>query len=400
MYFIKVIDKRLTGNECQREEAASGMKRKTATTTDLKMMNRNKVYRYIYEQGNVSKQDIVQGLGLSLPTVSQNLTELFDLGLLCYAGTFASSGGRKPRMISIIPEARMTIGLEVKRDYVNLLAIDLKANARSSKRLDLAFATSDHYGQSLAAEIERYIHEEGIDPESILGVGISIPGVLSEDKMHLINAPSLRAKHVPIDAITKYIPYDTFTENDANASAFAELHSREDLDYLAFLCVSEGVGGALTHHRMPYTGVNNKGAEFGHMTVVHQGRPCACGNLGCLEAYISVSVLSCGEEAGIDAFFAHLGKGLPECQSIWEEYRNFLCMGINNLRTIFDCDVVLGGTLARYLEEKYVEEIKGQLSELAIFERDTDYFHLTNYTYNACAIGTALHFVDLFIQSV
>lgn len=383
----------------QEEKAASGMKRTTATTTDLKMMNRNKVYRYIDEQGHVSKQDLVQGLGLSLPTVSQNLTELFDMGLLCYAGTFASSGGRKARMISIVPEARMTIGVEVKRDFINLLAIDLTGKARPSKKLDLAFATSDLYGQSLAAEIEQYIQEQKIDPARILGVGISIPGVLSEDKMHLLNAPSLRAKHVSIDAITKYIPYATFSENDANASAFAELHSRKDLDYLAFLCVSEGVGGALTHYRRPYTGVNNKGAEFGHMTVVHQGKPCACGNLGCLEAYVSVSVLSCGEEPGIDAFFAHLQKGDLECQEIWAEYRDFLCMGINNLRTIFDCDVVLGGTLARYMAE-YIDEIKVRLSELAIFENDADYFHLTNYTYNSSAIGTALHFVDLFMQGV
>jgi len=59
------------------------MKRTTATTTDLKLINRNKVYQYIYEQGKVSKQDLVAALGLSLPTVSQNLTELFDMGLLC-----------------------------------------------------------------------------------------------------------------------------------------------------------------------------------------------------------------------------------------------------------------------------------------------------------------------------
>ena len=58
------------------------MRRTTATTTDLKRINRNKVYRYIYENENTSKQDLVIDLGLSLPTVSQNLTELFRMGLL------------------------------------------------------------------------------------------------------------------------------------------------------------------------------------------------------------------------------------------------------------------------------------------------------------------------------
>ena len=40
------------------------------------------IYQYIREQGAVSKQDIVIGLGLSLPTITQNLNNLAELGLI------------------------------------------------------------------------------------------------------------------------------------------------------------------------------------------------------------------------------------------------------------------------------------------------------------------------------
>ncbi len=375
------------------------MKRTTSTTTDLKLINRNKVYQYIYENDKVSKQDIVLALGLSLPTINQNITELFDMGLLRYAGTFESSGGRKPKKISIKSDARMVIGVEITAEYINILAIDLRGNTRPGECLSISFEASDDYGKTLAAGIQNYIRAKAIKPEIILGIGISIPGVLCEEKRNILNAPTLKVKQVAIDVLTKYIPYETFIENDANASAFAELHSRKDFKSLAFLSVCEGVGGALIYNGVSYTGMNNRGAEFGHMTVVNGGKQCACGNYGCLEAYISTSVLEYGKDRRINVFFEKLKEEDALCRAVWEEYLTYLCLGINNIRTIFDCEVILGGTLAKYIGD-YFEDIKRRLAGIAVFEKNADYLHLSNYTSNASAIGTALHFVDKYIKMV
>jgi Transcriptional regulator/sugar kinase len=375
------------------------MKRTTSTTTDLKLINRNKVYRYIFEQEKVAKQDLVLALGLSLPTVSQNLTELFRMGLLRYAGKFESSGGRKAKKITIIPDARMVIGVEIKMTHINILAIDLKGNPRPSNRLDQMFEVSESYGKFLAEGIDSYIQSIGLNPGIILGVGISIPGVLSEDKTNIINAPSLKTRYAPIESITKFITQEIFIENDANAGGFAEMHSRKELETLAFLSVSEGVGGAFVYNGVQYGGVNNRGAEFGHMTAVNGGRQCACGKQGCLEAYVSTSTLALGGEQGVDAFFEKLKEGDPESKSSWDEYVNYLCMGINNIRTIIDCDIILGGTLVRYIGD-YFDEIKQRLSEIAVFDNNTDYLHLSNYSAYASGIGTALHFTDEFIKTV
>lgn len=375
------------------------MKRATATTTDLKLINRNKVYRYIYENEKVSKQDIVLALGLSLPTISQNLTELFHQGLLRYAGKFESSGGRKPKKISIIPDARMVIGVEIKMEHINILAIDLKGNPRPSERLEHNFEASESYGKFLAAEIEHYIEKNDINPAIILGVGISIPGVLDEGKAHIINAPTLKVKHVPVEPLTKYITRNIFIENDANAGGFAEIHSRGDLDAMAFLSVSEGVGGSFINNGVLYNGMNNRGAEFGHMTVVSGGKQCACGKCGCLEAYVSTSVLACGKDRKVDTFFEKLKAGDPVCKAKWDEYLCYLCLGINNIRTVIDCDVILGGTLSRYVGD-YFDDIKKRLCEIAVFDSNADFLHLSNHTSNESAIGTALHFVDEFVSTV
>ena len=373
--------------------------RSTTTTTDLKLINRNKVYRYIYENDKVSKQDLVLALGLSLPTVSQNLTELFNRGLLRYAGKFDSSGGRKPKKITIINNARMAIGVEIKAEHINILAIDLKGNTLPRDRLKQNFEVSESYGKYLASKIEKYIERNSISPEIILGIGISIPGVLSDDKSHIINAPTLKVNQVPIELLTKYITHKIFIENDANAGGFAEIHSRKYLNTLAYLSVSEGVGGAFISNGVQYNGMNNRGAEFGHMTVVNDGKQCACGKLGCLEAYVSTSLLASGKDRKVDAFFEKLKAGEISSKKKWEEYLYYLCIGINNIRTILDCDVVIGGTLSRYVGD-YFEDIKKKLCKITIFDNNTDFLHRSNYSSNESAIGTALNFVDEFVKNV
>jgi len=101
----------------------------------------------------------------------------------------------------------------------------------------------------------------------------------------------------------------------------------------------------------------------------------------------------------VEAFSEKLKKGDSACKAVWEEYLTFLCMGINNTRTILDCEIILGGTLARYAGD-YFDEIKFRLAKINAFDNNADYLHLSNYTSNASAIGTALHFVDEFIKKV
>ena len=357
------------------------------------------LYRFIHEKDQVSKRDIVLALGLSLPTVSQNLTELFDLKLLRYSGTFASSGGRRSKKISIIPDARMVIGVEIRLESINILAIDLKGNPRPNERIPVHFEIRDSYGKFLAERIENYTREKAIAPASVLGVGISIPGVLSKDKKYIISAPSLKMRQVSLETLTKHIKHEIFIENDANAGGYAELHIRKDLETLAFLNVSEGVGGALVYNGVQYNGMNNRGIEIGHMTVARDGRPCNCGQSGCLEAYISTANLTCGKDGSVEEFFEKLKAGEPACQKVWEDYLTYLCIGINNIRTILDCDVILGGALAGYAGD-YFEDIKRRLCRIAVFDDDANYLHLSNYTSNESAIGTALHFVDQFVKNV
>ena len=58
---------------------------------------------------------------------------------------------------------------------------------------------------------------------------------------------------------------------------------------LALLTLGTGVGGGLVLGGELWRGADGMAGEVGHLTVEPGGRPCRCGNLGCLEAYASAT---------------------------------------------------------------------------------------------------------------
>ena len=74
------------------------MREKGMTTITLKKINRDKVYQYIYNQKETSKLQIVQDLQMGLSTVSQNLNELENDGLISGMDILNQPEDEKPRL--------------------------------------------------------------------------------------------------------------------------------------------------------------------------------------------------------------------------------------------------------------------------------------------------------------
>ena len=64
-----------------------------------------------------------------------------------------------------------------------------------------------------------------------------------------------------------------------------------DADSFIFITLGTGIGGGVIINKKVYSGSNGAGGELGHTTLVHGGIPCNCGNIGCWEAYASVTAL-------------------------------------------------------------------------------------------------------------
>lgn len=370
------------------------------TNTDVKKLNKNRIFRLIYNSDKISRQEIADQLGLSLPTVNQNLKMLMEDELIEYVGNFTSTGGRRAQAITINNNARKAISMNIKADYINVDVVGLKGQIIYSMAVKAHFSKSSAYIEKLTDAVRHAVDYVGADADDILGVGITVPGILDDEKQILISAPPLKAKNYDFTRLISAIDYPVVVMNDARAEAYADhWFNGKSEDEKIYIMLGEGVGGAYINASAIRNGVHNRGGEFGHMVIHPGGKQCLCGKKGCFEAYVSEKVLSSELNTSLEDFFAQAEKGKPDYVDMLEEYIDNLALGINNIYTMMDCDIVLGGTVAPYIK-RYEDRIKECLVNDYSFDTDADYLKISDDGGGKSGLGAALSFVARFIDGV
>ena len=370
------------------------------TNTDVKKLNKNRIFRLIYNSDKISRQEIADRLGLSLPTVNQNLKMLMEDGLIEYVGNFTSTGGRRAQAITISNNARKAISVNIKADYINVDVVGLKGQIIYSMAVKAHFSKSSAYIEKLTDAVRHAVDYVGADADDILGVGITVPGILDDEKQILISAPPLKAKNYDFTKLISAIDYPVVVMNDARAEAYAgHWFNGKPEDEKIYIMLGEGVGGAYINASAIRNGVHNRGGEFGHMVIHPGGKQCLCGKKGCFEAYVSEKVLSSELDITLDNFFELAAQGNKNNSDVLDEYMDNLALGINNIYTMMDCDIVLGGTVAPYLKQ-YENSIKERLVNDYSFDTDADYLRISDGGGRKSGLGAALSFVARFIDGV
>ncbi|SDJ13715.1 glucokinase [Frankineae bacterium MT45] len=129
----------------------------------------------------------------------------------------------------------------------------------------------------------------------VVAVGIGAAGWISSDRATVLFSPHLAWRDEPLrEALRERIPVPVTVENDANAAAWAEYRFGAAAGQSVVVCVTigTGIGGSLILDGRLFRGAYGVGGEYGHMTVVPEGRRCACGNRGCWEMYASGNALA------------------------------------------------------------------------------------------------------------
>ncbi len=116
-----------------------------ASTADLRKHNCFQVYHHIYHQKQITQAALMQDLKMSAPTISQYLNELLAAGFIEKSGFASSSGGRKPSLFRIIPDARISAGLEIVSSRVLLIITNLYGEVIFKKQLTAEFSNAPSY---------------------------------------------------------------------------------------------------------------------------------------------------------------------------------------------------------------------------------------------------------------
>lgn len=380
------------------------MKRGT-NNLEVKKLNRNRVFRYVNCKQQTSMPEISAALNISTPTVLAIVNELQQKQVIKENGEFESTGGRKAKVIAVVREAGYAIGLDITRNHVGLVCTDLTEKALNHKRIRKTFRYSTEYLKEVSKLVVQFVQECRIPEERIVGMGMSLPGIIDCDRKIITNSQVLGVYNVMCEDWTSYMPYPCEILNDASAAAITELAGREEWGNLVYLSLSNTVGGAaafkneIGEDAEIYNGNNWRSCEFGHMVIHPEGEICYCGKRGCLDAYCSALKLADRCQGNLEDFFREMEAGNQTLRAVWEEYMKDLLLAVDNLRMCFDCKVILGGYVGEYIRP-YLQEIRKMAAERNIFEKDGLYIEACRYQKEASALGAAIYQIEKFIDTI
>lgn len=366
--------------------------------TDTKYSKRNRIFNYIYNRELVSKPELSAALGTSLPTIAQYIAELQRNHLIIENGILDSTGGRKPVALSCNTKARVSVGLSLSSDHISIIILDLKGRRIASDIRYIPFSRTDAYRKSLSEIIENTLIRTSVSPGTVLGVKISVPAVVSTGGEY-ITYSHVFPINLSCEELCKNIPYPCSFCNDATAAGFAELWDFSLENTAVYLSLSNTVGGAIIMDRKIYPGYNNRSGEFGHMSIDRDGIRCRCGQKGCFGCYCAATVLSADYHNDLDLFFAALDKHDPHAETLWQDYLDHLASGIQILRSVMDCDIIIGGFIGSYIDP-YMDNLRYIVSSRSPFKENASFLHPCRHKQYASDTGAALQLIVRFLDTV
>ncbi|MFJ8582497.1 ROK family transcriptional regulator [Micromonospora sp. NPDC093277] len=252
-----------------------------------------RLLRLLRDDGPRSRVELTDALGLPRARFGAEVDRLAAQGLVETAGPAASRGGRRSSLLRIADQVRfgaVTVG-DGRLD-VALTDGELTVLARQGEPVDVRLgpeAVVDRVVELLA----KLRAEAGLT--RLTGVGVALPAPVAVREGAPISPPALPGWHqFPLrDAIAAELGCPVQVDNDANVMALGEQHAGTGRAFDDFLYVKLGnavscglmLGGAL------YRGATSGAGDIGHLQLAEDGPLCACGNIGCVEAYCGDSAL-------------------------------------------------------------------------------------------------------------
>ncbi|GIJ68371.1 ROK family protein [Virgisporangium ochraceum] len=265
------------------------------TSRDIRVANRFEVLRHVQSaraaSRTVSRQQIATDTGLSLATAANLVGELLELGLLSEVGYEDSNGGRPRALLSINSDGGRLVGIDVAETYVHVEVFDpaLAVLASVEEELHPEENRPDQVVAHIVSSVRAALSSASVPPERVLGVGVSVPGQVDREGGVSVYAPNWNWHDVPLRSLlAESLNLPLYLDNPLRACLVAELwfgagRGRQDV---VVVNLGTGVGAGLAFGGELYRGATNSAGEWGHTTLVVDGRLCHCGSRGCVETYV------------------------------------------------------------------------------------------------------------------
>lgn len=348
-----------------------------STTRDLRRSNKISLLRTLLFEGPTSRQALVGLSGLSAGTVGTVVGELLDEGLLVEMGSEESSGGRPRTILRVSAERAISVGVDLGERGLRVEAFDLAWQRRADIFVDLNARASQPatIAERIAAAVAEVVDRAALPGALLLGVGVSVPGVVERAADARIYAPGFGWDGIPFGRLLRrVVPGRVLVDNGAKTMGQAELWfgaGRGASDAIVAL-LGIGVGAAVFTEGRLYRGSRSSAGEWGHTPVVVDGEPCRCGSVGCLEAYIGETALlrrwdaleahesaePVPDTVRIQELFCRAASE-PAAAAVVADFARHLGAGLATLINLFNPErIVLAGSVGLRVTPAVLEDVR------------------------------------------
>jgi predicted NBD/HSP70 family sugar kinase len=298
----------------------------------------------------ISRADLSRISGFSKPVVSYAVTDLINIGAIEEVKTGESSrkGGKKPILISFVPDFRYIVGVDVGGNKIISILCDLDGNVINKKK---------HISKGINKEKELHsIIKESINsvinvaPEKILGIGLGVPGTTDVKKGIIHQLPAFELNNIPLKTMLEddfNIP--VIVSNDVTLNAYGEIWkgAAKDKENVFLIAIGTGTGSGLVLNGNLYPGANNLSGEIGYMiTDWSAEKNKSIKSFGNLESWFSGNGFETRvkEELGIELTSIEFFDLIPKdkrIRDIFYEGCNHFCLAVSNILTLLDPGLIV-----------------------------------------------------------
>lgn len=346
-------------------------------------LNRSVILNLIREQQPISRARIAQLTNLNKSTVSSIIGSLLSQRLLEERLAKRGSVGRSPINLRLKTGDHLFGAIYFDSVTTKIAIIDIDGTIKQAMDLRTEALHPERFVVHCIGELNSLRQQNGLP--AFKGIGVTVAGIVNTGQSKVVFAPNLGWEDLDLDKIIRECCPEVSTitlENDAKASAIAELwFGRHDiaLSNFVFLLVDRGIGAAVVVDRKVLYGESHAAGEFGHMTIIEGGEPCACGNAGCWEMYASDRATvkryiidkhlngDATSRLTMDDVIEAAGHGdLPARDSLVKS-GYYLGLGIANIiKSVDPSAIIIGGRITRAWDIIY-PEMQSVLTKRAFF---------------------------------
>lgn len=378
-----------------------------ASQAGIAETNRSRIMQHLYRNGVSSRAQIATALGLTPAAITKITAQLIEAHAIEETGDLDGKKNRRSIGLALDTAHFHVIGVKFARSLVQIGVFDLTGN--QSSLTTLPYVSNDTIGETIAtvhSTIEQLLHE---DP-TIVAIGMAVPGPYLRNNGHTAVVSSMQGWRAInfIDEFANSFTVPVFIEQDARAGVLAnslfDPNSNGEPN-LAYYLVGEGVGLGVIDHGRIINGALGTATEIGHVSIDVNGKPCDCGNIGCLERYCSTPAIhqmlidngtivngadSMSHTEACRALFALAHHGDEAALAMIRTIGTYLGYGCLIIFNTFNPHTIVIGDIVSEAGQPLLDEIKRTVRQRAIPEiYESTTIRLTTMPTDATVLGAA-----------